>query len=87
MRGEAGWWRVDVYFMGTHEKYFWYVRTGLGTELREVPRGGGEFADVMSAFFAANPALAARVRQREEGARFENTVELACAYNMRATAK
>ncbi|RYU81091.1 hypothetical protein EWM57_07570 [Hymenobacter persicinus] len=65
---------------GTHEKYYWYVRT-RGGELREVPRGDGEFAKEMSTFFAANPNLAARIREKEKGARVEDMRQLVQTYN------
>ncbi|WP_310396115.1 hypothetical protein [Hymenobacter sp.] len=72
---------------GTHEKYYWYVRPSPGAALREVPRGGGDFAKTMSVFFAADDALAARVRQQEKGARVENMPELVRAYNAHSGGK
>ena len=74
---------VFVVSTGTHEKYYWYVRHGPGTALREVPRGGGDFAKEMGAFFAAVPDLAARVGQKDKGARFEDVPALVQAYNER----
>ena len=78
---------VVVVATGTHEKYYWYVRTGPGGALQEVSRGNGEFAKSMSAFFAADAALAARIRQQEKDARFENLPELVRAYNAHAASK
>ncbi|MBO0360397.1 hypothetical protein J0X19_20720 [Hymenobacter sp. BT186] len=65
---------------GTHDKYYWYVRT-QGGPLLEVPRGDNEFAKVMSAYFGANTALSARIQLKEKGARFNDMVELANTFN------
>ncbi|MDO7875034.1 hypothetical protein Q5H93_09860 [Hymenobacter sp. ASUV-10] len=65
---------------GTHDKDYWYVRQA-GGELQEVPRSGKQFADFMSKAFAAQPALAARIRQRSEGAEFKDMPALVKEYN------
>ena len=72
---------------GTHDKYYWYLRAAPGAALREVPRGGGEFAKVMGEVFAAAPDLAARVRRQEKGARFDELPSLVFAYNTHTTIK
>jgi hypothetical protein len=72
---------------GTHDKYYWYLRTNPAEELREVPRGGSEFAKSMSVLFAGDAGLAARVKQQEKDARFENLPDLVRAYNAQSAAK
>jgi hypothetical protein len=72
---------------GTHEKYYWYVRTG-GGELQELPRGQKAFVELMSKLCSKAPALAAELQQsaKASGAnkpryRIDNAPELVSQYN------
>ena len=66
--------------VGSHEKYFWYVRPA-GGDLQEVPRADKAFAKLMATAFADYPALAARVRQQAPDAGFKNMPQLVQEYN------
>lgn len=72
---------------GTHEKYYWYVRTA-GGELQEVPRGQKEFVEFMSQRCAKAPALVAQLHPergteayRKPRYRVDNAPELVSHYN------
>jgi len=66
--------------VGSHDKYFWYVRPA-GGELQEVPRADRGFAKLMTAAFADYPALAARVQQQAPDAGYKNMPQLVQEYN------
>jgi hypothetical protein len=66
--------------VGSHDKYFWYVRT-VGGALQEVPRSDKGFAELMATMFADFPALAARVKAQENGADFKSMPQLLEEYN------
>ncbi|WP_426058255.1 hypothetical protein [Hymenobacter sp. B1770] len=72
---------------GTHEKYYWYVRTA-GSELQEVPRGHKAFVEFMGKMCGKAPALAAELQQLAKGSgdtkpryRLDNAPELVSQYN------
>ena len=72
--------------VGSHDKYFWYVRPA-GGELQEVPRSDKGFARLMAVAFADYPALATRVRQQAPDAGFKNMPALVREYQAHFTAK
>lgn len=66
--------------VGSHDKYFWFVRPA-GGEVQEVPRSGKAFARLMAVAFADYPALAARVQQQAPDAGYKSMPQLVREYN------
>ena len=73
---------------GTHDKYYWYVRTN-GGELQELPRSQKEFVKRMSELCSKAPALVAELHpvpgtdaDRKPHYRVDNAPELVSKYNV-----